>query len=204
MSTIALSRRLFLNFLCVILSLHAAGAVSPAPESPAAGTVISNRAEAAYRDESGTTYAVASQTVAVTVLAVASLLVTPDETMASATVGPHERLTRIFRVCNTGNTPDRYTITRAEVNPPAIIASLYFDNDNSETVNAADTPITVGGTISPTVNPGNCLPVLAVVDTEATPPNGNLVISLTARSTVDASNGAARDDGTIINAVGAG
>ena len=56
--------------------------------------------------------------VTVTVLAVAALTVSPKETSPSASVGPHERITRSFRICNTGNVPNSYLITQADVNAP--------------------------------------------------------------------------------------
>src|SRR5688572_9112308 len=112
-----LSNRTFaLLFLCVIMLTHTARTGAFALEGSISGTVISNRAEITYTDDLGTTYAAVSQTVTVTVMAVSSLVVTPDETESSARVGPNERITRVFRVCNTGNTVDAYTITRAEVN----------------------------------------------------------------------------------------
>src|SRR5947207_15263127 len=52
-------------------------------EVPSAGVVISNHAEATYTDEDGTSFATASPTVTVTVLAVSTLTVTPDETQPS-------------------------------------------------------------------------------------------------------------------------
>ncbi|PYS43756.1 MAG: hypothetical protein DMF71_06165, partial [Acidobacteria bacterium] len=71
-----------------------------------AGTVISNRAEASYTDDTGENYTTVSPTVTFTVSLVATLVVTPDETSPSDTTAPHERITRLFRVCNTGNNAD--------------------------------------------------------------------------------------------------
>src|SRR5205807_10562868 len=98
-----------------------------------ADTIISNTAEATYFDEAGTGYATVSQSVTVTILSVTALTVTPDETAPAATVGPHDHVTRVFHICDTGNTPDLYTITRADVTTPATIVGLYFDNDASGT-----------------------------------------------------------------------
>ncbi|HKE59977.1 MAG TPA: hypothetical protein VKB46_24870, partial [Pyrinomonadaceae bacterium] len=140
-----------------------------APE--AAGAVISNRAEASYRDDTGADYSVFSPVVTVTVQTVASLQVTPDETAPSAAVGPQERLTRVFRVCNTGNATDSYTITNAEVNAPATLADLFFDNDGNGAVSNPDTLVTVNGAASSAVATGTCLGVLAVVDTNDSPAN---------------------------------
>src|SRR5260370_27581531 len=65
-----------------------------------AGTIISNRAEATYQDATGEIFSAVSPTVTVTVLAVAAVAVTPDETAPSDTVTPNEQVTRLFRVCN--------------------------------------------------------------------------------------------------------
>src|SRR6185503_8619339 len=94
-----------------------------------AGSVISNRAEATYQDSTGETFNAVSPTVTLTVLAVAALVVTPDETVASQTVAPHERVTRLFRVCNTGNTTDTFSVINTELTAPATLNELYFDND---------------------------------------------------------------------------
>ena len=170
-----------------------------------AGTIISNRAEATYEGDNGVTYSTESETVTITVLAVATLTVAPKETSPSANVGPHERITRLFRICNTGNITNSYTILNADVSSPATLVSLYFDSDASGTVTSGDSLITIGATSSSSVAPASCLGVLAVVDTNDAPPNSLLRIHLTARSNVTgAASGAAEDDGTIINSVGRG
>ncbi|HVG38904.1 MAG TPA: hypothetical protein VM870_06430, partial [Pyrinomonadaceae bacterium] len=169
-----------------------------------AGTII-NRAESVYEDDFGTKYSAVSQTVSVTVLAVSALVVTPDETEPSATIAPHERITRLFSICNAGNIPDTYTITRAEVSAPAQIVNFYFDVDKSGTVSDGDLLIRAGEGATPQLARGACVGLLAVVDTNATEPGSRLSISVTARSNaVGASNGAAEDAGTIINTVGNG
>lgn len=173
--------------------------------TPSAGAVISNHAEAIYTDEEGATFSTISPTVTVTVLAVSTLTVTPDETQPSNSVGPNETLTRIFRVCNTGNTPDFYTITRAEVNAPSSLGNLYFDIDASGTITAADPLITIDQSLSPRVQPGACINVLTVLETNDVVPQSTITIRLAARSNVvDAINGRGQDEGTIINAVGTG
>ena len=94
-----------------------------------AGTIISNRAEATYEGDNGVTYSTESETIRITVLAVATLTVAPKETSPSANVGPHEQITRLFRICNTGNIANSYTIVNAEVSAPATLVSLYFDTE---------------------------------------------------------------------------
>jgi uncharacterized repeat protein (TIGR01451 family) len=174
-------------------------------ETPSAGAIIVNRAESTYLDDEGTSFSTVSPSVIVTVLTVSSLTATPDETEPSASVSPNESLTRAFRICNMGNTPDLYTITRAEVNAPAHITNLYFDVDASGTVTSSDTLITLNQSLSPRVQPGFCLNVLAALETNDVAPQSNLVIRLSARSNVVAAvNGRGEDEGTIINEVGNG
>lgn len=176
-----------------------------ADDPTGAGTVITNRAEATYEDEAGASYGTVSPTITITVLSVSTLVVTPDETESSAVVGPHERVTRLFRVCNTGNTPDFYTITRAEVNAPATIHSIFFDTDASGALNDSDAAVQVGQSMSPRARQGACVGVLVVVDANDAAPQTALTIGLTARSNVVAAvSGTGEDTGVIINAVGQG
>jgi uncharacterized repeat protein (TIGR01451 family) len=168
-----------------------------------AGTIVSNRAEATYEID-GTTFNTASETVTFTVLAVATLTVTPKETVPSASVVPQERVTRIFRICNTGNVANSYTIANTDITAPATIDSLYFDNDASGTQTTGDTLITVGATSSSSVAPGTCISVVAIVDTNTIPFSSLLRIHLTAHSSATGTSGNVEDDGTIINDVGAG
>lgn len=170
-------------------------------EATPGGSVISNKAEVTYEDDLGTNYSAVSPTVTVTIQAVVSLTVTPDETTASNTTGQRERITRVFRICNTGNVPDTYTITAASVDSPAALVSLHFDNDTSGTLTDTDPEITVNGTASKQISPGACLSVVAEVDTLDFP-LGNLAIRLTARSNTEGVNGKPSDQGTIINVVG--
>ncbi len=175
------------------------------PAFTAAGTVITNRAEAAYEDETGALFSTVSPTVIVTVAAVPSVTVTPDETAPSEVVAPNETVTRLFRICNTGNVEDVFLPTRAAVSAPAIIKNIYFDTDNSGTVTSGDTPVQIGLTLTPRLSPGACLGVLYLVETNSVSPNTQLVFNLTAHSTLTLQNGeAAKDDGSIVNSVGNG
>jgi len=169
------------------------------------GTTISNRAEATYRNDAGENFTTVSETVTVTVQTVVSLAVTPDETSPSDTVSPHAQVTRPFRVCNTGNYSDSFTLTRADITAPATINAFYFDNDGSGTVSDGDTQVRLNDTVSPQLTLGGCLGVLAVIDTKDAAPQSTITIRITARSNAaNAANGRAEDTGTIINAVGQG
>jgi uncharacterized repeat protein (TIGR01451 family) len=191
---------------CILILAQSAVTAALGFDGPTeAGTQITNRAEVTYEDGSGQSYATVSQTVTMTIAKVSTLVVTPDETSPSATVGPREHLTRLFRVCNTGNTADSYTITKADVTSPATLTNLYFDTDASGTQTSGDTLIQIGETVSQQIAPGQCIGVLAVIETNDVTQHTTLAIHLTAQSGItNAANGRAEDTGTIINDVGAG
>ena len=198
-------------FLLITLFLYAGAsgsrllALADGGDPTPAATVINNRASATYSDDEGKSFEALSETVTLTVLAVSAVVVTPDETEFSASVTPNEQVVRIFRVCNPGNTPDRYTITRAAASAPAEILSLYFDVDGTGTLTDGDSLFTVGGNLSPRLLPRSCINVLVIVQTHNVTPGSQLLLNLSARSSVQMSaNQAASDDGTIINAVGTG
>jgi uncharacterized repeat protein (TIGR01451 family) len=173
--------------------------------SSSAGAVISNRAEATYRDDSGASFTTVSATVTVTIAIVAGVAVTPDETSPSSTISPRDQVTRLFRVCNAGNNSDAFTLTALEVTTPVSLAGLYFDTDNSGDFSNADTPIRLNDTASPTLAPGACVGVLAQLNTNDAQPQSVITIKLTAQSnSTNAVNGRGQDSGTIINTMGIG
>jgi uncharacterized repeat protein (TIGR01451 family) len=191
--------------LLLLAALVAGGRVANARDGAEAGVTISNRAEATYTDADGTAFGTVSPTITLTVLTVAAVTVTPDETEPSASITPGERITRLFRVCNTGNTPDFYTVNSTDVSAPAALVSLHFDADASGTLTASDREITLGATMSPRLARGQCVGVLATVDTNAGQPGQQLSIRIVAHSSVaDAVNAGAQDAGTIINVFGNG
>ncbi|HEV7472931.1 MAG TPA: hypothetical protein VGN90_02710 [Pyrinomonadaceae bacterium] len=199
-----LSKSFYVVVVAFLFASLASSRTRLAGDSTPAGTIITNRAEATY-ESNGTTYDTASETVTFTVVAVATLTVSPKETAPSASVAPQERVTRIFRICNTGNVSNTYQITNADITSPAKIDSLYFDNDQSGTLTTGDALITLGSTPSISVAAGSCLNVLAIIDTNDVPPSSLLRIHLTAHSNaIGAANGNVEDDGTIINEVGIG
>jgi uncharacterized repeat protein (TIGR01451 family) len=194
--------RIILSVIIVCLILGILPTLAQSQRTPA-GLVISNRATGRYLDAKGTSYSTVSETVTITVRAVSAVTVTPDETEASATIASNDRITRVFRVCNPGNTLDRYTISNVSVSAPSSINSLYYDVDSSGTVTSGDTLITVGTTQSPQIAAAACINILAVVNTGAVTNSSRLRINLTARSTMSSSNNSVVEDtGTIINAVG--
>ena len=196
---------LALTLLAALSAAHGRVARGARDGGVEAGTVISNRAEATYADATGAGFATVSPTVSVTVVTVAGLNTTPDETEPSATVGPRERVARLFRVCNTGNTPDFYTLTAAEATAPAALVSLHFDTDGSGTLNDSDRPVTLNQTMSPRLARGGCVGVVATLDTNAGQAGQQFSVRITARSNVlEAVGGGAQDVGTIVNVFGNG
>ena len=170
-----------------------------------AGTVISNRAEATYQNEAGESFSTTSETVTVTVLAVAAVAVTPHDTAPSNTVAPHDQAQRVFRICNTGNTPDRFVVTRAEVTAPAMIDAAYFDVNGDGVINDGDSKIALNDSVSPQLQPSGCMFVLVSIKTNDVAPHSLLTLTLAVRSNaVNAANGRGEDVGTIINTVGQG
>jgi uncharacterized repeat protein (TIGR01451 family) len=170
-----------------------------------AGTVISNRAEATYQNEAGEKFSSVSETVTVTVLAVAALAVTPKDTAPSNTIAPHDQATRAFRVCNTGNTPDTFVVTRVEVTAPAAVDAAYFDVNGDGVVNDSDAKIVVNESASPELQPGGCVTVLVSIKTNDVAPKSNVTMTLGVRSSaMNAANGRSESVGTIINTVGEG
>src|SRR3989442_10319764 len=173
--------------------------------SSSAGAVISNRAEATYRDDSGSSFTTVSATVTVTIATVAGVAVTPDETAPSNTIAPHDQVTRLFRVCNAGNNPDTFTLTALDVTTPVSLAGLYFDSDNSGDFSNGDSPVHLNETVSPVIAPGACFGVLAQLNTNDAQPKSVITIKLTAQSnSTNAVNGRGQDSGTIINTMGLG
>lgn len=191
------------SLIAILLGASADARVFEDPTG--AGTVISTRAEGSYQDEAGESFTTVSPTVTVTVLAVATIAITPDETAPSDTVAPRERVTRLFRVCNTGNNTDPFTLTRFDLTAPATLNALHFDIDGSGTLTDGDTLVRVNESVSPQLPPGGCIGLLALIDTNDAPAQSTLTITVTARSNaVNAVNGRGEDTGTIISAVGQG
>jgi uncharacterized repeat protein (TIGR01451 family) len=191
-----------LAIVCVFLnSISAGDGDTPTP----GGTIISNRADASYQDEEGTNYSTVSQTVSVTVSAVPAVTVTPDETAPSETIAPNDQITRLFKICNTGNVEDFFLPTNADISSPAVITSIFYDTDNSGTVTAGDTPVEIGTTLTPRLAPRACHGVLFVIDTNNVTPQSQVVINLTAQSSLTlpgTKNSFAVDSGKIINVAG--
>jgi hypothetical protein len=108
--------------------------------------------------------------------AVPRLTVSPDETEPSAIVAANERIVRSFRVCNTGNIADNYTIINAQVSSPSTITAIYFDTDNSGTISSGDVPVSLNQTGSPRIEIGNCFNYLTEIRTNTIAVGSQLTI----------------------------
>lgn len=184
----------FLLFALAALTFCASSAW--AQSSGTIGRVITNQAHASYKDPSGNDHQTSSTPISLTVIAVVNLSVTPDDTQPTGVMIPNEKVTRVFRVCNTGNIADSYSLTQATITPPATITALYWDADNSGTLTPADIQLTLNATLSPAVPAGECLNILAVVDPGAIKLDEVVTIGVAAKSKED---GNKTDTGTIIN-----
>ncbi|MEZ5427065.1 MAG: isopeptide-forming domain-containing fimbrial protein [Pyrinomonadaceae bacterium] len=196
--------RLFV--LLMLVSVFSGNIFGRDGEGTPADTVIVNRASASYEDSEGNSYQTVSETVRVTVLAVPAVTVTPDETSPSEIIAPNERITRLFRICNTGNAADSFAPTDARISAPATIEQIFFDADNSGTISSGDTPVVIGQTVSPQLAPGACIGVLYDIQTGSLTPQTEVVIGLTARTSrvLPGTDTRPQDDGTIINTAGTG
>ncbi|HEY5885696.1 MAG TPA: DUF11 domain-containing protein [Pyrinomonadaceae bacterium] len=174
-------------------------------DQTSSGQIIQIQGFGIYEDGDGQEHRTVSEVVTIVVRSVALLSVTPNETEPSAQVRQHEEFTRVFQVCNAGNTTESVDISKAEVPGPARLIGLYFDIDDSGSRTSADQNISIGGSFSPGLPPGGCIGVLILVNSETFPVRTNLPIRLTARSsTPDAANGIQEATGQIINTVGDG
>ncbi len=199
------SRKKIITVALALIAMMSSAWARTTDGGSSAGTVITNQAQATYEDGSGVSYNAVSETITLTIAAVAGVVVTPDETAPSNTIAPHDQVTRLFRVCNTGNNPDTFTLTALEVTAPASVSALYFDTDNSGDVSNGDAPVHLTETVSPTIASGACFGVLATLNTNDAQAQAVISIALTALSNAnDAVNGRGQDVGTIINAVGLG
>lgn len=175
---------------------------SPSPTPLPASFSISNQATGSYSDETGERYNTHSNIVTVTVSSVVGISVTPNETQSSATVTRNEQATRLFTICNTGNTTSTYIVTSLSITQPATIISAQLDLDHSGTVTAGDPLIGINSTSTPLLSPGECIGVLVVIATNDFNPGALLQIDLHATPSQPGVNGTPEGHGVIINAVG--
>ncbi|NJM52373.1 MAG: DUF11 domain-containing protein [Blastocatellia bacterium] len=168
-----------------------------------ADTTISNYAEGLYKNPEGESFSTISPIVNFRVRAVSAVIVTPDENENSEVITPNQTITRKFKVCNTSNISDTYTITQSNITSPSEITALYFDVDDNGEISSTDVLINLNNTQSPTIAPKTCFNVLAQINTNNVSLGQGINISLNVRSvTQGTANGLVEDSGTIINSAG--
>jgi uncharacterized repeat protein (TIGR01451 family) len=160
--------------------------------SPGAGTVISNTVTAQYNDPTGLTYAAQSNTISVSVASVSGIVVSPKE----AAVDPAGEgfpvgtpITRTFTILNAGNVADAYTVQSLTSGAGSITSIVFLASSGA-------VPITIGSTVSPTLQPGESIKVQVAIATAGVVVGTAFPIALSARSTnASAANGLVTDSG---------
>ncbi len=188
------------TFSCLALALALLCELNASDAETSGGTVISNTATATYQANT-TTYGIVSNTVQTTVAAVGSLIVTPKENGCNPQTDSFpigEPLVRSFSIANTSNITDAYTIQAASTSAGSI-TSIDFMGSNGPI------PVVVGQTVSPNVNPGASIGVQVTVATGGISPGTDVIIRLTAQTTVLGTiNGLQSDSGDACGIAAAG
>jgi uncharacterized repeat protein (TIGR01451 family) len=196
--------------LVIVMLLLALGGLAAAQSQvtgghTAAGTVVRNQGKILFTDPEGASHETATNQVVFTVMAVAAVKVTPDDTAPTADAAPNTTLERVFRIHNTGNYPNSYAVASLTVNGPSTLAGVYFDSDESGDFTGGDLPVTPGTGVTPTIRPGESVNVIARIATGAVTPNSHINATLTARaSDAGAAGGPVEDSGTAISVALAG
>jgi uncharacterized repeat protein (TIGR01451 family) len=196
--------------LVIVMLLLALGGLAAAQSQvtdghAAAGTVVRNQGRILFTDPEGASHETATNQVVFTVMAVAAVKVTPDDTAPTADAAPNTTLERAFRIHNTGNYPTSYAVASLAVNAPSTIAGAYFDSDGSGDFTNGDAPVTPGLSVTPVIRPGESVSVIARIATGAVAPNSHINTTLTARaSDAGAAGGPVEDSGTAISVALAG
>jgi uncharacterized repeat protein (TIGR01451 family) len=183
---VRIARTIVLVASFVALAARGGEAASPA------GVIITNTAIAQYADPKGQTYGAQSNTVQVAIAAVSAIVVGPKEKAVNAAAEGYPvgtAITRTFTITNAGNVPDAYTITAVTVGG-GTISSIAFVTAQG------NLPVTVGSTVSPTLQSGASISVQVVLATKGVAVGTIFPIDLSARSTnTSAANGLVSDNG---------
>lgn len=160
------------------LALAVAAGVVPASALGAgtlAGTTIENTATVSF-DLGGTPVVTSSNTTTLTV----AELIDVDVTLQSPTVAVGAGATQqelVFRVTNTGNGPERFSLladsvlTGDDFDPSPASPFIYFDTDGSGDLSPGDTPY-LPGSNDPQLAPDASVVVLVVNDIPGSAANG--------------------------------
>lgn len=158
----------------------------------AGGTQISGYATATFEDAAGHAYQTQSNTVIATIAKVAGIAVSPKETAANpATDGApiDSTTTRTFTIANTSNIADAYKITAAQAASPLTIVSMNYLTPSGLI------PVTLGGTVSPTVQPGGVITLQIALGTANLAMGAKASIGITVQTTAGSDNGLQSDTG---------
>jgi uncharacterized repeat protein (TIGR01451 family) len=178
----------------LVMSCAALGAAQPATAGVVGGTTISNVATATFTSETGLAMTSTSNTIATVVASIGAISVSPKETAANAAVDSYTAgsiVTRTFTITNASNIPDAYTIAAATASAGKVASIAYVQP-------AGNLPITVGSTVSPTIQPGGSIGVVLTLTTTGVTIGTQIAIDLTARTTVTTTiNGVQSDSGQV-------
>jgi uncharacterized repeat protein (TIGR01451 family) len=141
----------------------AAAALNPglATAATPAGTALLASATITYQDPRGVTIGSTSNTLSTTVAAVGAVAMAPKENAPDASsegFAAGTNVVRTFTLQNASNVSDAYVVTAVELNA-GTLASLAF------VANGVETPVTVNGSPSPKVAPGESVALRATVQT---------------------------------------
>jgi uncharacterized repeat protein (TIGR01451 family) len=160
--------------------------------APAAGTRIANTATATYRDGAGASYGTQSNTTITSIAQVSAIVVSPKEPAVDPNLENYPvgtPVTRTFTIQNAGNVADAYTIVTATTGGGTIVSIAFATPGGLQ-------PVTLGSTVSPTLQPGQTIKVQIVVNTAGVGIGTSFPVGLTARSTNrSTSNGLVTDYG---------
>ena len=190
-----LARLLVLIATTLLAATAAQGRGEPVFASPSdlpANTQIVNSATASWQDDRGNVYADVSNGVTVMIQGVSALTVTPKEQACDPKIDGYpagQNVTRTFVIANESNLADAYRITSFSADKGQIVSLSFIEP-------SGNVPITVGSTVSSTVQPGSTIAVQVVLSTAGIAAGTAFALHLTAQTTVSGTaNGLQSDSG---------
>lgn len=169
----------FATVLLMLVIVQGRGGRVFAGQASPANTAIVNAASATWSDGKGNAYQILSNQVVVSVQGVSALTVTPKEAAVNPAADGYpvgQNVTRTFVITNVSNIADAYRITSFSADRGSIV-SLAFVTPGG------NVPVTIGTTVSPTLQPGESIAVQAVVATAGVSVGGSFALHLTAQTT---------------------
>lgn len=163
-----------------------------AAADPAGNTKIVNTASATWQDNRGNTYQNESNPLGVVVQPIAALTVTPKETAVNPSADGYpanQNVTRTFVISNVSNIADEYKIASVTADKGQIVSVAFVTASGS-------TPVTIGSTVSPLVQPGDNIGVQVTIATTGIAVGTSFALHLTAQTTASGTaNGLVSDTG---------